>query len=178
LARDYTPAAGRLRFGWEQDELFRNIGSYLPQTDDIVWVEYSRLIKWLSGHPQDRDTYGLIHGDFGPTNFRYRNGSLTVFDFDDSCYHWYAYDLAVTIYPHGWRKGAKGLLEALLEGYLEEFRRGGDLRDEVIEFCKLRQLYMFLNYTKRWGLTNISEEQANWLAQKRENIARGYKVSE
>jgi Ser/Thr protein kinase RdoA (MazF antagonist) len=115
LARDYTPAAGRRRFGWEEDDLFHNIGRYLPQSEEIVLAEYSRLMEWLCAYPQDRDTFGLIHGDFGPTNFRYRNGALMVFDFDDCCYHWYAYDLAVTIYPHGWRKEAKGLMKALFE---------------------------------------------------------------
>jgi Ser/Thr protein kinase RdoA (MazF antagonist) len=176
LARDYTPAAGRRRFRWEEDDLFRNIGRYLPQSEEIVWAELSRLIEWLCAYPRDRETFGLIHGDFGPTNFRCRNRALTVFDFDDCCYHWYAYELAVTIYPHGWRKEAKGLMEALLEGYSEEVGSGVDLRNELVEFCRLRQLYMFLNYAKRWGLTNLSEEQASWFAQKRDNIARGYRL--
>lgn len=179
LARDYIPAAGRVRFLWEQDDLFRNIGHYLPQSEEVVWAEYYCLIKRFCAHPQDRNTFGLIHGDFGPTNFRYRNGTLTVFDFDDCCYHWYAYDLAVTIYPHGWRKEAKGLIKALFEGYLEEFGKGGDnFRNELVQFCRLRQLYMFLNYAKTWGLTNLSEEQASWFAQKRDNIARGYMLAE
>jgi Ser/Thr protein kinase RdoA (MazF antagonist) len=174
LARDYTPAAGRRRFGWEEDDLFHNIGRYLPQSEEIVLAEYSRLMEWLCAYPQDRDTFGLIHGDFGPTNFRYRNGALMVFDFDDCCYHWYAYDLAVTIYPHGWRKEAKGLMKALFEGYWEEAGSGVDLRNELAQFCRLRQLYMFLNYAKRWGLTNLSDQQASWFAQKRDNMARGY----
>jgi Ser/Thr protein kinase RdoA (MazF antagonist) len=150
----------------------------LPQSEDVVWAEYSRLIKWLRAHPQDRDTFGLIHGDFGPTNFRCSNGELRVFDFDDCCYHWYAYDLAITIYPHGWRKGAKAFMEALLEGYLKEFGSVSSLRDEIVEFCKLRQLYMFLNYAKRWDLTDLSEEQVSWFAQKRDNITRGYRLAE
>lgn len=174
LSRDYTPAAGGRRFRWEEDDLFRNIGRYLPQSEGIVWAEYSRLMGWLYSYPQDSDTFGLIHGDFGPTNFRCGNGALTVFDFDDCCYHWYAYDLAVTIYPHGWRKEAKGLMEALLEGYSEEIGSGVNLRNELVQFCRLRQLYMFLNYAKRWGFTNLSDEQARWFAQKRDNIARGY----
>jgi Ser/Thr protein kinase RdoA (MazF antagonist) len=178
LARDYTPVEDSRRFRWEEEDLFRNIGRYLPQSEEMVWAEYSRLMEWLCAYPQDRETFGLIHGDFGPTNFRYRNGALTVFDFDDCCYHWYGYDLAVTIYPHGWRKEAKGLMESLLEGYSEEVRSGVHLRDELVQFCRLRQLYMFLNYAKRWGLTNLSDEQASWFAQKRDNIARGYMLAE
>jgi amicoumacin kinase len=132
---------------------------------------------WLCAYPKDRDTFGLIHGDFGPTNFRYRNGALKVFDFDDCCYHWYGYDLAVTIYPHGWKKEAKGLMEALFEGYSEEVSSGVHMRKELDRFCRLRQLYMFLNYAKRWGFTNISDQQTSWFAQKRDNITRGYMLA-
>ena len=174
LARDYTPIAGRRRFQWEEDDLFRNIARYLPQSEEIVWEEYSGLMDWLCAYPQEKYNFGLIHGDFGPTNFRYRNGALTVFDFDDCCYHWFAYDLAVTIYPHGWRKEAKGLMEALFEGYSEEVVSGVHVRDELVQFCRLRQVYMFLNCAKRWGFTNLSDQQASWFAQKRDNIARGY----
>jgi Ser/Thr protein kinase RdoA (MazF antagonist) len=174
LSKGYTPAKGNRRFRWEEDDLFRNIEIYLPQTEKIVWVEYSLLVERLCTFPQDRDTFGLIHGDFGPTNFRHRNGGLTVFDFDDCCYHWYAYDLAVTIYPHGWRKKAKELMEALFEGYAEKILSGVHLRNELVQFCRLRQLYMFLNYAKRWGFKNLSNQQASWFAQKRDNIARGY----
>lgn len=174
LARSYTPVAGKRRFRWEEDDLFCNIESYLPQSEETVWAEHSRLMAWLSYYPQDSDTFGLIHGDFGATNFRNRNGALTVFDFDDCCYHWFAYDLAVTIYPHGWRKEAKALMEALFEGYSEEVGSGVHLRNELAQFCSLRQLYMFLNYAKRWGFTNLSDRQASWFAQKRDNIARGY----
>lgn len=174
LSRDYTPAPHKRRFQWDEDDLFRNIECYLPQSEEIVWAEYYRLMQWLYAYPKERDTFGLIHGDFGPTNFRYRNGALTVFDFDDCCYHWFAYDLAVTIYPHGWREEARDLIEALLEGYSEEVKGGMHLRDQLIHFCSLRQLYMFLNYAKRWGFTNLSDEQKNWFALKRENIARGY----
>lgn len=174
LARDYTPAVARRRFLWEEDDLFRNIERYLPKSEGIVWAEYSRLMEWLRAYPRNRDTFGLIHGDFGPTNFLDKNGALTVFDFDDCCYHWYAYDLAVTIYPHGWRKEAKGLIEALFKGYSEEVGSNVLLRNELVEFCRLRQLYMFLNYAKRWGFTNLSDQQASWFAQKRDNIARGY----
>jgi Ser/Thr protein kinase RdoA (MazF antagonist) len=177
LARDYTPVAGKRRFEWKEDDLFRNIGRYLPQSEKIVWTEYSRIMEWLCAYPQDRNTFGLIHGDFGPTNFRYNNGALTVFDFDDCCYHWYAYDLAVTIYPHGWREEAKGLMAALFDGYSEEGGNDVHLRNEMVQFCRLRQLYLFLNYAKRWGFTNLSDQQRSWYAQKRDNIARGYMLA-
>jgi len=92
----------------------------LPQSESVVRAEHHQLMDWLRGYPRNEQSFGLIHGDFGATNYRYKDGCLMVFDFDDCCYHWFAYDLAITIYPHGWRKEGKALLESLLDGYSEK----------------------------------------------------------
>jgi Ser/Thr protein kinase RdoA (MazF antagonist) len=115
----------------------------------------------------------LIHGDFGETNYRFQGDRLTVFDFDDCCRHWFAYDLAVTIYPHGWRREGLQLLEHLLEGYAEKTSLNTTLA-ELTMFCQWRQIYMFLVYARKWGFNDLSPQQAEWFARKRENIVRGY----
>lgn len=177
LSKGYTPPENRRRFQWHEDDLFRDVEGYLPRSEKVAWAEYRELTGWLSARTLDRDSFGLIHGDFGPTNFRCAGGSLNVFDFDDSCYHWFAYDLAITIYPHGRREGAGALLESLLEGYAFETGCVPPGREELLTLCRLRQLYMFLNYARAWGLTEPSAERAAWFEQKRENMARGYELS-
>ncbi len=177
LAKGYAPPENRRRFKWDEDALLRDVGAYLPRSEKVVWAEYDELTEWLAARPRDRDCFGLIHGDFGPTNFRQAGGELSVFDFDDSCYHWFAYDLAVTIYPHGRREGAGALLESLLEGYTAETATSPPQVAEFIKLCRLRQLYMFLHYAKAWGLTNLSARQRGWLDQKRDNMNRGYTLS-
>ena len=177
LAKGYAPPGNRRRLQWHEDTLFRDVGAYLPRSEKVVWAEYQELTEWLAARPHDLDSFGLIHGDFGPTNFRQAGGELHVFDFDDSCYHWFAYDLAVTIYPHGRREGAGDLLESLLEGYTAEAGTSPPPGAEFIKLCRLRQLYMFLHYAKAWGLTNLSARQREWFDQKRDNMTRGYKLS-
>ncbi len=174
LSKSYPLSEERRRFQWDEDILFRRIKDFLPESEKAAWTEYRRLMEYLSGLPKSEESFGLIHGDFGVTNLRCQNNLVTVFDFDDCCYHWYVYDLAITIYPHGWRAGAKGLLEALLEGYAEETAPGDGGQDEILNFCRLRLLYMFLNYAKKWGFSNLSGEQKKWLSQKRDNMAYGY----
>lgn len=41
-------------------------------------------------------SYGLLHGDFSDGNYTidYSNGNITLFDFDDSGYCWYMYEVA------------------------------------------------------------------------------------
>jgi Ser/Thr protein kinase RdoA (MazF antagonist) len=177
LAKKYDPSVSPRRFTWDEDDCVRNAERYLPQSENVVRAEYHQLMEWLHSYPKDEQSYGLIHGDFGPTNYRYLDGCLNVFDFDDCCYHWFAYDLAITIYPHGWRKEARALLEALLEGYSEEATWRTESIADLTSFCRLRQLYMFLTHAKKWGFSDLSGQQASWYAQKRENIAKGYKLS-
>ncbi|HYX72779.1 MAG TPA: phosphotransferase [Nitrososphaera sp.] len=178
LSQSYTPSENRRRFRWDEDVLFSQMEHYLPRSEKVVWAEYHRLMEYLRSYPRSEESFGLIHGDFGATNLRCRSNLLTVFDFDDCCYHWYVYDLAITIYPHGWREGAEGLLDALLEGYSEEVEWEAHLRDDIIYFCRLRLLYMFLNYAKKWSFSNLSAEQINWLSKKRGNIVQGYVLHE
>ena len=176
LAKRYVPPANSRRFTWDEDDRILEAESFLPRSESVVWAEYHRLLGWLRGLPKDGQSFGLIHGDFGATNCRQQDNRLSVFDFDDCCYHWFAYDLAVTIYPHGRRKEAAALLDSLLEGYSEENVWDARLTGDLTEFCRLRLLYMFLTYAKKWGFSDLSDWQAGWFAQKRENIAVGYKL--
>ncbi|MDQ3135012.1 MAG: phosphotransferase [Acidobacteriota bacterium] len=173
LSKAYVPSRSFRRFAWDEDQLLLTIDKYLPESERIVRQAYDALSERLRDYPKTSETYGVIHGDFGETNYRYRGDRLSVFDFDDCCYHWFAYDLAVSIYPHGWRKEGLRLLEWLLEGYSENMRLSVSLADLTM-FCQWRLLYMFLVYARKWGFENLSGQQAEWFARKRENIARGY----
>jgi Ser/Thr protein kinase RdoA (MazF antagonist) len=174
LSKGYVPSDGFRRFAWDEDKLLLNVNDFLPQSEKIIWREHDVLKERLQDHAKSSQTYGLIHGDFGETNYRYQDDRLNVFDFDDCCYHWFAYDLAITIYPHGWRKEGLRLLDWLLEGYSESMQVDMTLAD-VTMFCQWRLIYMFFVYARKWGFEDLSEQQAEWFAKKRENIAHGYK---
>ena len=174
LSKDYVPCGNSRRFAWDEDKLLLHINKLLPGSEKIFWREYEVLREWLKDYPKSSQTFGLIHGDFAETNYRYQDAELSIFDFDDCCYHWFACDLAVAIYPHGWRREGLQLLDWLLEGYSEEMQLNVTLAD-VTMFCRWRLLYMFLVYARKWGFENLSERQAEWFAQKRKNIARGYR---
>lgn len=176
LSKAYVPSSSFRRFAWDEDNLLLNAADVLPKSEKTVWREYDALKERLQDYPKSNQTFGLIHGDFGETNYRYQDAQLNIFDFDDCCYHWFAYDLTVTIYPHGWRKEGLQLLDWLLKGYSENTHLNVTLA-EVTMFCQWRLIYMFLVYAQKWGFKNLSEQQAMWFAQKRENIARGYEWS-
>jgi len=173
LSRTYVPSGSVRRFAWDEDNLLLQADEVLPKCEGIVWREYYAAKERLRDYRKSSETYGLIHGDFGETNYLCGRDQLNIFDFDDCCYHWFVHDLAIAIYPHASRKEGLQLLDWLLQGYSEHMKLDVTLTD-VTMFCQWRLVYMFLVYARKWGFKNLSEQQAEWFAQKRENIARGY----
>ncbi len=70
------------------------------------YVEDASLIAERLNHikevlwtiPITPTTYGLIHTDIRPRNLHIVNGSPIHYDFDDICFHYYLYDIAVTAF--------------------------------------------------------------------------------
>lgn len=176
LSKEYLPPRGLRRFAWDEDKLLAEASLFLPESEVVVRRAYEELRGRLCDYPKSQETYGLIHGDFGETNYRYEDSQLNIFDFDDSCYHWFLYDLAVTIYPHGWRPEGLRLLDSLLEGYAEHITLRVTL-EEITMFCQWRLVYMFLAYARKLGFERLSAQQSEWFERKRKNIARGYRWS-
>ena len=55
------------------------------------------LINEITALPKNRDSYGLIHHDLGPTNFLIDGDRINVFDFDDCAYAWFALDIGAAL---------------------------------------------------------------------------------
>jgi len=71
----------------------------LPPEEPIVRQKANDLLSWLETLPKDSQNYGLVHCDLHANNILVtKDGSVTAFDFDDSCYHWFAYDISLIVY--------------------------------------------------------------------------------
>ncbi|MDA0243692.1 MAG: phosphotransferase [Chloroflexi bacterium] len=136
------------------------LATQLPERLHRVQTQIQFLLDELKSLPRDKDSFGLIHGDFNDGNFTvdYENGGITVFDFDDSCHFWFMYEIA-----SAWQGGIgrimfrglnerksfmKHYMEQVLEGYSQE----NSLSDECLErlplFIKLSQVEEFLDYSQ------------------------------
>lgn len=118
-----------LRNQWDQDIYFNEEFSMKDKDNSIydIWNEILLEIKYL---PKDKNSYGLVHYDFHQYNFFIDNGEITVFDFDDCLYHWFACDIAIAIY-HGIEamrftnykeknQFASNFIKNFMKGYLSE----------------------------------------------------------
>lgn len=103
LTKDYIPPDKKIiRPIWLTNMKEKLIPQFLPEDKIKLKNKIQKLCDEASSLPKDRDSYGLIHADFGDGNFAidYSTGKITVFDFDDCAYCWFMYDLA-----DAWTKG-------------------------------------------------------------------------
>ena len=173
LSRDFArsrPASANRLPRWDDDRLLRDASQYVPASDGVFWSEFRDLRAWLDALPTDSANFGPIHGDFGATNYHVGGATLTLFDFGDACRHWYAYDVAVSLYPYGDRPERHTLVAATLDGYAAESPVAPDWMDALGWFCRLRVVYMYLVYADRWGLSSRAADHAAWFARKRDRM--------
>jgi Ser/Thr protein kinase RdoA (MazF antagonist) len=169
LAKKYQPPAPPVRRPqWHELERFDDDAQRVPDRYPAARARFRQLMEQLKALPEDNDTYGLIHGDFNDGNFTvdYDNGDITVFDFDDSCYFWYGYELACA-----WEGGVgramfkplderKAFMARYMDQVLEGYSRHNTLDAACIErlplFLKVVQMEEFLYYAQ--SINDADEE--------------------
>jgi Ser/Thr protein kinase RdoA (MazF antagonist) len=161
-AKMYTPPAHIARRPDILDLLdFEPVEERVPADLPRIRDKLSALLDELRVLPRDCESYGLIHGDFNDGNFTvdYSNGDITVFDFDDCCYGWFAYELACaweggvgrTMFEDLARRKSfmDNYFDVLLSGYVECNRLPDVWLDRIPLFLRvvqMQELLYFLPY--------------------------------
>lgn len=86
------------RPAWSDESVARNFHAYVPASERSMHRAFDRIRGELDSLPRSRESFGLIHADLNHANFFITPNGLNIFDFDDSCYCWFAYDLIVPIF--------------------------------------------------------------------------------
>jgi Ser/Thr protein kinase RdoA (MazF antagonist) len=162
LTEAYQPSSSAIqRPDWF--ELHRkklSVVDQLPKTLQPVREQIHTILAELRSFPKEGGSYGLIHGDFNDGNFTvdYANGDITVFDFDDSCYFWFVYELA-----SAWEGGVGRVMfrdleerksfmdhymEQVMVGYQRHHEPPPGWKDQLEFFIRLIQIEAFLHYAR------------------------------
>lgn len=166
LSRSYDPGDRRfIRKEWKPTEINN---PYLQRGNYSLLLGKLRAIeKQLKIMPKNKDSYGLIHNDFHPYNFLIDQGEITVFDFDDSVYGWFALDIGIAATHAVWwgshyqeweskNEFAKHFLSAFLGGYLKYNR---------LDYEWIRLIPLFMDYRNIgsffWWLSNWDGKEDN-----------------
>ncbi|WP_434756637.1 phosphotransferase enzyme family protein [Paenibacillus amylolyticus] len=100
LSKEYTPVHRRNSFFDKYN--FKYIDHLIPDSLSMLKQKLKELFNTLEGLDRGRDSFGMIHFDYNDGNYviDFDTGQITVYDFDNSCFGWYMYDLADL-----WRSG-------------------------------------------------------------------------
>lgn len=183
LARDYAPHSPARTRPRLVDTLTYRIASYLPPSESKVRERFQSLLAEVTTFPVDSDAYGLIHADFGDGNYCVddTNGNITIFDFDDSAYCWFMYDLA-----DAWRSGMGWTMaeadprkrrafmdkffDTVLKGYASEHTLTDTWLKRLPTFLKLIEMEAFLSEARDVSINGSEDVDDGAIAYQRKCI--------
>ncbi|MCP4417658.1 MAG: phosphotransferase [Chloroflexi bacterium] len=167
LAKSYVPEdASWRRSVWYENDIVANKGHYLAGQEKIL-EKFNGLLSNLAKLPQGKDDFALVHTDFTDVNFFIHDREITVFDFDDSEYHWFAYDVAVILFdtlpwlPHlgmNIDKFGEFFWGHFYSGYIEENNLNEYWLNQLPMFMKLREIFLYGVFHKKWDMESLTKD--------------------
>ena len=177
LAKSYQPRDPRAA----RPHLLQDIQGFerfLPPSEEAVAEKHRQLLSALHELPTGPDVYGIVHQDVHGGNFYIENGKITLYDFDDTLYGWYAYDLAMAFFyvlPHDCSTPAdlafaRSAFAQLMQGYSQESSLGERWLREIPYFLKLREIDLYIAIHRSMDLNNLDPWCASFMKNRREKI--------
>lgn len=177
LTKHYQPSTPELsRMKWDDEDGFAE--RYLPAGENDVIAAANELLDRLRELPREKDAYGLIHYDFHRGNFFVHRGRITLFDFDDCQYHWFAADIAIALFyavPHHCesredRDKARRFYECFMDGYCAENTLGRDWLRRIPLFLKQREIDLYVAIHRSFDTNNLDSWCTSFMENRKTKI--------
>ncbi len=128
LTQAYTPADPAWRRPTWIDHTAAEVAALLPTGDAAIRARYDALAAEVGALPRDGDAFGLIHFDAHGGNLFIDGDTVTLFDFDDCAYNWFAADIAIVLfYAITNTADPEARAAAFLPDFLRGYRAANDL---------------------------------------------------
>lgn len=163
LSKEYTPVHRRYSFFDKYNtEYFDQL---IPASFPLLKEKLIQLLKTLEGLDRNLESFGMVHFDYSDGNYMidYNTGQITVFDFDNSCYCWYMYDLAnIWVHGVGWVQFEKDACKRkqFMENYFKTILSGYK-SETAIENAMLDKLPLFIQVTLMENILDAFEVMRN-----------------
>lgn len=141
LTKEYIPPHNCKRPEWHEDDFYYS-EKYVP-SQSIIVEKSKTLLEYLFTLPKGRNSYGLVHTDVNLSNIYIHNGKITLFDFDDSQYSWFAHDIAVALFFMIMDTDVQEK-EQFTHSFLRNFMKGYSKKNSLTSFW-LKHIPVFLN---------------------------------
>lgn len=158
LTKSYEPGDPNWRHRTWPEEGTAEIERALANSDPAALATYLALVDRVSRLPRDRDSYGLIHFDAHEANFFVDDaGQITLFDFDDRAYNWFANDIAMVLFYKVANTAdpaavAADFLPHFLRGYAAENRLDPAWAAPIPDFMKMREIDLYAVIMRSYGI--------------------------
>lgn len=159
-----APSAAVKRLTWSEEPYFKHGAQWLDPAKPKLKAAWQTLMQTLAALPTDPTRFGLIHGDVHGGNFFVQDEAVTLFDFDDCSYKWFASDIAVVFFYAAWRQ-ADAEKEAYMATFAGHFWRGyntentlpADQLELLSTFLDLRRILLYTVVQHKFDAENMPE---------------------
>ena len=164
LAETYQPADPAWKRPEWDDPSMEFVERYLPESERAAKQKYRELCTHLDSLPKAPSCYGLIHQDAHEANLLMdAAGHLTLFDFDDCVYSWYANDIAISLFyialeAEDQPAFTRGFMTDFLRGYRQVYRLEPRWLAEIPVFLKMRELELYAVIHRDFNVQAIDDE--------------------
>jgi Ser/Thr protein kinase RdoA (MazF antagonist) len=148
LSKSYTPV--HRRYGFFDKYNTEYINKIIPDSLSLLKEKLVELLKALKKMDTNNESYGMVHFDYNDGNYMidFDTGNITVYDFDNSCFCWYMFDIA-SIWSNGmgWiqfepdalkrKKFMEDYFNIALEGYKSETKLDISMLDKLPLFIQV-----------------------------------------
>jgi Ser/Thr protein kinase RdoA (MazF antagonist) len=158
LTKDYAPPRPEWRRPEWDDPVFDYVALYMPAKETVALERYREAHAHVRSLPRGRDNYGLTHQDAHGANMHLDDaGRLTLFDFDDCGYHYFANDIAMCLFyltVGNWNSAERGreFLTHFMKGYREENTPAEWWLAELPAFLKLREIELYAQLHREFDI--------------------------
>ncbi|MED0981457.1 phosphotransferase [Bacillus paramycoides] len=176
ISKGYTPV--HRRYNFFEKYTVEYIDKLIPDSLSLLKEKLIQLLKTLEGLDRNRESFGMVHFDYNDGNYSidFDTGQITVYDFDNSCYCWYMFDLAsLWISGVGWiqfeldadkrKKFMDDYFEVALAGYRSETKIENSMLENLPLFIKVNLLERIVDefeYMRRNGEDPTCDEELSY----------------
>lgn len=163
LSKGYTPVHRRYRFFDKYN--IKYIDKLIPDSLLLLKKKLAELLESLAVLDESPESFGMVHFDYSDGNYMidFDTGQITVFDFDNSCFCWYMYDLAnVWTLGVGWIQFEQDVdkRKKFMEDYFETVLAGYRSETEI-ENAMLEKLPLLIKATLMENIVDAFEVMRN-----------------
>lgn len=154
----------------------------LHNAQHAIRVRRDEVLRRVAALPREGDGWGLVHADlhFGNVMVEVETGRITLLDFDDCCYGWFAMDMAMPLFDllvlyGGDNREALGdrFIRAFTQGYVAEAPLNPFWIGRLPLFLKLVEIGVYTQVHRHHDTADTTSWVGRFMAGRRERIEGG-----